>query len=63
MASQGTQKQEKPVSNLLGPMVYVPGKFRNIPVYKPKDFQTFSLCDEKNEKGNQGTELLYTEDK
>lgn len=55
VASQGTRKQEEPVSNLLGPIVYVSDKSRNIPVYKPKeDFQPF-LCKEKNEKGNQDT--------
>lgn len=45
VVSWGTQKQKEPISNLLGPIEYVPGKSRNIPIYKPNEgFQKLFVC-------------------
>lgn len=42
--------------------MYVPGKFRNIPVYKPKeDFQTFSLCEKNKMKKETKAHSFYTQ--
>lgn len=51
VVSWGTQKQKEPISNLLGPIEYVPGKSRNIPIYKPNEglSKAFCVCEERME--------------
>lgn len=50
VVSWGTQKQEEPTSNLLGPIEYVPGKSRNIRICKPNEgFQKLFVCEERME--------------